>query len=110
MNRMNQSANALCMPEFDCREFLTCIKELVRLDENWIPIQKGYSLYIRPTIISTEETIGISVPRKVKLFVILSPVGPYYPSGFAAVKLYANTKNVRAVQQLFQLKKQLAFQ
>lgn len=96
MNRMNQSANALCMPMFDSGEFLSCIKELVRLDENWIPRQKGYSLYVRPTIISTEETIGISVPRKVKLFVILSPVGPYYPSGFAAVKLYANTKNVRA--------------
>jgi len=96
MNRMNQSANALCMPMFDGREFLCCIKELVRLDKNWIPKQKGYSLYVRPTIISTEETIGISVPKKVKLFVILSPVGPYYPSGFAAVKLYANTKNVRA--------------
>lgn len=96
MNRMNQSANALCMPVFDCEEFLGCIKELVKLDESWIPKQKGYSLYIRPTIISTEETIGISVPKKVKLFVILSPVGPYYPSGFAAVKLYANTKNVRA--------------
>merc|ERR1719263_452065 len=96
MNRMNQSANALCMPTFDCGEFLSCIKELVRLDQDWIPMKKGYSLYIRPTIISIEETIGISVPKKVKLFVILSPVGPYYPSGFAAVKLYANTKNVRA--------------
>jgi len=96
MNRMNQSASALCMPMFNSREFLRCIKELVRLDKNWIPKQKGYSLYVRPTIISTEETIGISVPKKVKLFVILSPVGPYYPSGFAAVKLYANTKNVRA--------------
>merc|ERR1719263_601453 len=96
MNRMNQSASALCMPMFDGREFLSCIKELVILDENWIPREKGYSLYVRPTIISTEETIGISIPRKVKLFVILSPVGPYYPSGFAAVKLYANTKNVRA--------------
>jgi branched-subunit amino acid aminotransferase/4-amino-4-deoxychorismate lyase len=96
MNRMNQSAEALCMPTFNGMEFLNCIKELIRLDRKWIPNQKGYSLYVRPTIISTEETIGISVPQKVKLFVILSPVGPYYPSGFAAVKLYANTKNVRA--------------
>ena len=30
------------------------------------------------------------------LFVIASPVGPYYKSGFDAVKLYANTKYVRA--------------
>lgn len=32
----------------------------------------------------------------VKLFVILSPVGPYYKDGFKPVKLYADTENVRA--------------
>jgi hypothetical protein len=34
-------------------EFLECIKELVRVDESFIPLEKGYSLYIRPTMIST---------------------------------------------------------
>jgi len=32
---------------------LECIKELVRLDRDWVPQGKGYSLYIRPCMIST---------------------------------------------------------
>jgi branched-chain amino acid aminotransferase len=30
------------------------------------------------------------------LFVLLSPVGPYYPTGFKPVSLYADPNNVRA--------------
>lgn len=32
----------------------------------------------------------------IKLYVILSPVGPYYPDGFKPVRLYADTHHVRA--------------
>ena len=39
---------------FDPTEFLECIKELVKLDKEWIPNEKGYSLYIRPTVMATE--------------------------------------------------------
>ena len=35
-------------------------------------------------------------PGQVKLFAILSPVGPYFKDGFKPVKLYADTDNVRA--------------
>jgi branched-subunit amino acid aminotransferase/4-amino-4-deoxychorismate lyase len=30
------------------------------------------------------------------LFVVLSPVGPYFPSGLKPIKLYVETENVRA--------------
>lgn len=29
-------------------------------------------------------------------YTIISPVGPYYPTGFEPVSLYADDKNVRA--------------
>jgi len=96
MDRLNTSCRALCMPTFDGKEFLECIKELVKTDKDWIPNEKGYSMYIRPTIISTDPALGVAPPRNVKLFVILSPVGPYYPTGFAPIKLFADPKNVRA--------------
>ena len=35
-------------------------------------------------------------PSEVKVFVILSPVGPYFKDGFQPIKLYADTVNVRA--------------
>lgn len=33
---------------------LECIKELVRVDRDWVPEGKGYSLYIRPCMIATQ--------------------------------------------------------
>jgi branched-chain amino acid aminotransferase len=40
----------LRLQTFDGAAFLELIKELVRIDKNWIPTQPGYSLYIRPTM------------------------------------------------------------
>ena len=38
----------------------------------------------------------MAAPQAVKLFTILSPVGPYYPEGFNPVTLFADNKFVRA--------------
>ena len=92
---MNSSMNRLKLPEFNGNEFLNCIKELLKVEKQWIPKGKGYSLYIRPTGISTHEYIGVA-PPEAKLYVILSPVGPYYKTGFAPVKLLADPQYVRA--------------
>eukprot|EP01027_Heterolobosea_sp_BB2_P012979 GEZU01018765.1.p2 GENE.GEZU01018765.1~~GEZU01018765.1.p2 ORF type:complete len:340 (-),score=136.06 GEZU01018765.1:31-1050(-) len=94
--RLNASAARLALPQFDQKEFLECLSELIRVDKDWIPTQEGYSLYIRPTIISTERTLGVAPAKNALLFVILSPVGPYYRSGFNPVKLLADPRYVRA--------------
>ena len=47
-------------------------------------------------MIATNQCIGISVPDEALLFVICSPVGPYFRSGFSAVRLFAEEKHVRA--------------
>ena len=65
MSRFLKSAQRLSLPSFDPEELLKCIKELVKLDSDWIPKEKGYSLYIRPTLISTEPTLGVASPTKV---------------------------------------------
>jgi len=96
MNRMNNSAARLCMPTFEPKEFLSCIERLLKIDQDWIPTEKGYSLYIRPTMIATEAMLGVHSPNSAKLFCIMSPVGPYYKTGFKPVALYADTQNVRA--------------
>ncbi|KAJ1933725.1 branched-chain-amino-acid transaminase bat2, partial [Linderina pennispora] len=70
--------------------------ELVRTDQRWVPDGKGYSLYIRPTVIATENTLGVHAANSAKLFVITSPCGPYFPTGFKAVSLYCDETNVRA--------------
>jgi branched-chain amino acid aminotransferase len=55
-----------------------------------------HSLYIRPTGISMENSLGVKAPSAVKLFVIMSPVGPYYPAGFKPVSIFCHTERVRA--------------
>ena len=54
-------------------------------------------MYVRPTILATEEAIGLKVSSKYLLFIILSPVGPYYSQGFNPVNIMVSEKYVRAV-------------
>lgn len=96
MKRLNSSMKRLLLPQFDEDELTECLKELMRLDHEWIPEGDGYSLYIRPTGISTHPYIGVGASLKAKIFIICSPVGPYYPEGFNPVKLYANDTYIRA--------------
>ena len=81
---------------FDNKELVNLIGELVKIDKDWIPSGEGYSLYIRPTVISTHSVLGLTAPDSILLYVICSPVGPYYKTGFDPIKLTADTKFVRA--------------
>ncbi|CRG85449.1 branched-chain amino acid aminotransferase [Talaromyces islandicus] len=96
MERLNQSAARIALPTFDGEAFTKLIAEFVKKDGRFIPNEKGYSLYLRPTLIGTQPTIGISAPGSALLYVIASPVGPYYPTGFKAVSLEATDYAVRA--------------
>ncbi|ORY31822.1 aminotransferase [Naematelia encephala] len=98
MKRMNRSASRLALPTFDGDALEELIKRLVVLDSEWIPKEKGYSLYIRPTLIGTQRGLGVGPSSDALLFVICSPVGPYYATGFKPVSLLATTKYVRAWQ------------
>ena len=96
MIRFNFSMQRLAMPALDKSGFLECLKKLLVLDQSWIPEGDGYSLYIRPTAIGTSRFLGVHASEQVKIFVICSPVGPYFKSGFVPVKLFADTENARA--------------
>ena len=54
MKRLGKSCKRLALPSFDQKELVECIKELVKVDQRWIPQERGYSLYIRPTVIATQ--------------------------------------------------------
>ena len=96
MKRLQKSAAAVGLPEFDGDEFLKCIESLIQADEEWIPSLRGYSLYIRPTFIGTHVGLGVAKPRNAKLYVVNSTVGPYFPGGFKPVHLYCDDEIARA--------------
>ena len=86
----------LGIPTFDRFEMLECCRRLIELEKDWIPSKPQHSLYIRPTSICMDDKLGLSSVTKSKTFIILSPVGPYYPRGFVPVKLFCNTDVIRA--------------
>ncbi|KAI5949959.1 BAT2 [Candida theae] len=96
MERMNKSAERIALPQFSGEELQKLIDQLLILDKEFVPDGQGYSLYIRPTLIGTTASLGVSTPDKALLFVIASPVGPYYSSGFKPVSLEATDYAVRA--------------
>ena len=98
MKRMNRSAHRMCMPGVHEEFLLEAIKKLVQVDEQWVPANKGTSLYIRPFMIATEAFLGVRPAREYILSVILSPVGAYYSEGFNPVKIYVTDKYVRAAR------------
>lgn len=96
MARMNKSAARIALPTFKPESFLSLISKFVSMDQRFIPTARGYSLYLRPTLIGTQRTLGVGPPGSALLYVIASPVGPYYPTGFKAVSLEATDYAVRA--------------
>jgi branched-chain amino acid aminotransferase len=98
IERMNASAQRLCMPTVEPALFLEAIKKLVILDRDWIPKGRGTSLYIRPTMIATEAALGVHAANEYLFFIVIGPVGAYYPEGFSPTKIYVSEDYVRAVR------------
>ena len=96
MQRINKSAARIALPTFDGDSLISLIGTMCRMDQRFIPSEKGYSLYLRPTMIGTQRTLGVGPPGSALLYVIASPVGPYYPTGFKAISLEATDYAVRA--------------
>ena len=92
--RFNISAERMEMPTVPEEIFIDGMKQLVKLDQDWIPGKHDNSLYIRPFMFSTDEAIGVRTSLKYKFMIILSPTGPYYS---APMRIYAEEKYVRAV-------------
>lgn len=93
--RFNISAERMEMPKISEEIFMEGMKELVKLDANWIPDKPDHSLYIRPLMFSSDEMIGVKPSSKYKFMIILSPTGPYYS---APMRIYVEEKYVRAVE------------
>lgn len=97
--RMNKSASRMVMPEIDADFMNEVLKKFVDLERKWIPDKKGYSLYIRPTMISTEAVLGVRPAEEYLFFMIACPVASFFPEQegtLKAVKIFVSTDYVRA--------------
>lgn len=95
-HRLQEGAQRLCMQAPPTELMMAGIRELVKTDADWIPEERGCSLYIRPTLIGTEAFLGVRPSQKYLFYVILSPVGSYYKEGLSPIPIWVEEKYVRA--------------
>ena len=91
--RLNFSARRMGMPELPIDIFANGLKELIKIDRDWIPPQKGSALYLRPFMYADEHFIGMRAATTYKFIIICSPAGPYFSN---RIRLYAEKKYIRA--------------
>jgi branched-chain amino acid aminotransferase len=96
IERMNASAERVCMPRIDGQLFMQGMLGLVRADIGWVPRSPGTSLYIRPTCIATQPAIGVRASSDYLFYIIMSPSGAYFPGGFEPITILVEDCKARA--------------
>ncbi len=98
VERLNLSAQRMCLPQIPEELALAGITELIKLERDWVPSEKDTSLYVRPFMIGLDPALGVHPSHHVRFLVIVCPVGVYYPEGLDPVKIYVEEEDVRAVK------------
>jgi branched-chain amino acid aminotransferase len=95
LQRLNKSAERLCMPELPEELFMQGLEQLLRVDADWVPAKEGSSLYIRPLMFATDNFIGVRPSLTYRFLIITGPVGKYYDK---PVKVAVEPNYVRSVE------------
>ena len=86
--RFQSSADGIVMQPLPTELFIKMAKLVVKLNERFVPpYGTGASLYIRPLEIGISPQVGVKPAREYMVVMFVSPVGPYFKSGFAPCKV-----------------------
>ena len=96
IKRMNDGARRLAMSPFSEEKFLEVVRELVVRNEEYIPPHGKGALYIRPLMFGSSPLLGVKASKQNTMLIFVSPVGPYFKSGFKAVELVITQQYHRA--------------
>lgn len=95
--RFQNSAARMAMPELPEELFLESLRQIVDIDQRWVPQGGGEeSLYLRPFMISREVGLGVHPASSYTFFVIASPAGAYFSGGINPVSVWLSTEYTRA--------------
>ena len=95
--RFARSARRLALPELPEADFIESLRQLVSVDQEWVPGADGEkSLYLRPFMFASEAFLGVRPAQQVTYSVIASPAGSYFTSGVKPVTLWISTAYARA--------------
>jgi branched-chain amino acid aminotransferase len=96
--RFQQSADRLSIPRVDQDFFVQATRELVENERQYLPGEPG-CLYIRPTVIGVDATLGVKSAGEFIFFILTLPSGGYFKGvgdGPGAIDVLVTTSVVRA--------------
>ncbi|MFQ3196538.1 MAG: branched-chain amino acid aminotransferase [Paraglaciecola sp.] len=105
IKRFAQSAKLLSLPEIDQAQVEKMILDIVAQYADDVPQPPG-SMYIRPTHIGTEASIGKAAAPSLTsiLYVLLSPVGDYFTGGAKPLRLLLDETGMRCAPHMGMIK------
>ena len=94
IERFNLSAARMCMPAVPAELFLSALKAIVAMEIEWIPRAEGSALYLRPTMIATESSLGVGPSDSYIFYIYTAPAQPYFSK---PTRLVTEQELIRAV-------------
>jgi branched-chain amino acid aminotransferase len=93
--RMERSAERMCMPVPPPEVFHEGLRRLVALEKEWVPGQAGTALYLRPMLFATDTKLSIKIADSYRFAIVGLPAGLYFPR---PVRVKLERQYVRAVR------------
>jgi len=78
LDRFNKSAVRMAMPEVPESIFIDGLKEILKIEKEWVKKGKGNTLYIRPFMIAIGSGVIAQPSKQYRFMIILSPAKAYY--------------------------------
>lgn len=77
--RLRRSCRRLVLPEVPEALYIEGLRQLVRVDRDWVPGPDEGSLYIRPCVFATDAALRVGPPAGCRFVIFTCAVGQYYP-------------------------------
>ncbi len=105
MQRMQQSARQLALPEPDPAQLANMVRAVINRCRDAVPEAPG-ALYLRPILFGTTANIGAAATpaADASLLVLASPVWDYFSGGMKPLRILVDDENTRSAAQMGMVK------
>ncbi len=98
--RLQNSSKGILMPEVPTEMFKEAVFNAIKMNERFVPPHgSGASLYIRPVLFGSGYGVGVKPSSEYIFIVFVTPVGPYFKTGFKPVDMLLVNDFDRAAPQ-----------
>ncbi|HEY4969148.1 MAG TPA: branched-chain amino acid aminotransferase [Steroidobacteraceae bacterium] len=105
IQRMQQSARQLVLPEPDAAQLADMVRAVINRCRDAVPEAPG-ALYLRPILFGTTANIGAAATpaADASLLVLASPVWDYFSGGMKPLRILVDDENTRSAAQMGMVK------